>query len=273
MTAGGDGVEVSTFGRPALDEPTLYPGPTPEHSYLLLGDEVLRLVPAGDALGDWRVGDGRLDELLVRRGATAVESRTALLAYGSNASPPQLVRKFASLPDSAVPVVRARAFGLRLTFSAHINPLGYVPAAVRSAGPQDTLRTWLTFLDDEQLRIMDMTEPSYERVVLSYGSGRPVAELEAGELLEACALYRTRWGVLDLEACDDRGLIAQVALKAVLEAHCSALNPLFGPSEVVRPGRTLLAEIPEIAGLGLVTEDGLQDRITGGTAHYGRVRQ
>lgn len=268
--AAGEGVQVSTFGQPALDEPTLYPGPTPEHSYLLLGDEMLRLVPAGEGLGDWLVGVGetRLDDVLRRCGAAPGEGRTPVLAYGSNASPPQLVRKFSGLEGSAVPVVKACAFGLRLTFSAHINPLGYVPAAVRSAGPETTLRTWVTFLDDVQLRILDATEPSYDRVGLAFGDDRPVVRLESGELMKACALYRTKWGVLDLEASDDSGLITQVALKAVLEARCSVPVSLFGPFEVARPGRTLLADIPEIAELGMVVEDGLDDLIAGGAARY-----
>jgi hypothetical protein len=272
MAAGREGVEVSTFGQPALDEPTLYPGPTPEHSYLLLGNEVLRLVPTRGTLGGWLVGEARLDGVLSEAGAAPAEGRTAVLAYGSNASPPQLVRKFAALPHSAVPVVKALAFGLRLTFSAHINPLGYVPAALRSGGEESRLRTWVTFLDDEQLRILDATEPSYHRVVVAYGGDRPVVELESGELLKACALYRTRWGVLDLEACDDKGLITQLALKAALEAHSPALDSLFGPSEVIRPARTLFADISEISGLGLVTEDGLDDLIVAGSARYGRIR-
>jgi hypothetical protein len=262
--AAGEGVQVSTFGRPALDEPTLYPGPTPEHSYLLLGDEMLRLVPAGGGVGDWLVGETRLDDLLLRRVAAPRNGRTPVLAYGSNASPPQLVRKFAGLEASAVPVVKACVFGLRLTFSAHINRLGYIPAAVRSAGPETTLATWVAFLDDVHLQILDATEPSYDRVVFALGDDRPVARLESGELMTACALYRTKWGVLDLQACDDKGLITQAALKAVLEARCSMPVSLFGPSEGARPARTLLADIPGVTELGLVVEDGLDDLIAGG---------
>lgn len=268
MTA-RDGVEISAFGQPALDEPTLYPGPTPEHSYLLLGNELLRLVPAAGPLGEWPLGETRLDEMLLERGAAPAEGRTAVLAYGSNASPPQLVRKFAGLPESAVPVVKACAFGLRLTFSAHINPLGYVPAAVMSADDGTSLKTWVTFLDEDQLRMLDATEPSYERVVIARSGGRPVLELESGEQLHASALYRTRWGVLNLEACDERGLITQLALGA----QCSSLVSLFGRSEEVRPARTLLAEVPEIAKLGLVVEDGLEALIVGGTGRYGQVHR
>lgn len=272
MTA-GDGVEVSAFGQPALDEPTLYPGPTPEHSYLLLGDVVLRLAPAEGWLGEWRVEDTRLEDVLLEKGAAPPYARTAVLAYGSNASPPQLVRKFSGLADSAVPVVRASAFGLRLTFSAHINPLGYVPAAVRSADDQASpLQTWVTFLDEKQLRILDSTEPSYERVVIAPGSGRPVLELESGEQLTRCALYRTKRRVLDLQACDDLGLISQSALRELLEGHCGGpagpLAGLFGSPETAR-ALILLSDIPEIARLNLVVEDGLEDLVVGTSAVYG----
>jgi hypothetical protein len=275
MTAPGDRVEVSSFGQPALDEPTLYPGPTPEHSYLLLKDEVLPLRSAGRGLGDWLVGKGRLDDLLARVGAAPAAVRTVVLAYGSNASPPQLVRKFAGLPHAAVPVVKARAFGLRLTFSAHINPLGYVPAAVR-ADPQGRLQTWVTLLDDEQLAVLDATERSYDRVVID-GRGRPILEIESGERLPRCALYRTRRRVLDLQACDEAGLISQPALQLLLEAQCggsfAALAGLFGSSKVPRTAVALLADVPEIAKLGLVVDDGLEPLIGDGDAVYGPMSQ
>ncbi|HEX2148638.1 MAG TPA: hypothetical protein VHI31_00480 [Actinomycetota bacterium] len=46
---------------------------------------------------------------------------------------------------------------------------------------------------------------------------------------------------------------------------------LFTPSEVARSARTLLAEVPGFAELGLVVEDGLQDWVVGESAVYGRI--
>lgn len=269
-------MEASSLGIPALDEPSVYPGPTPDCSYLLHAQQVIPLEPAGRRLGSWRVAHEHrlsLDDLLRRLGASPVDRRTAVLAFGSNASPPQLARKFAGAPGSAIPVVKGWAYGLRLAFSAHINPVGYIPAAVRASGDLGArLPVWLTFLDHEQLAILDPTEPSYHRVTLAYGRG-PVAELESGELLEAAELYRTKWGVLDLEACDEVGLISQLALRALLEASCSAqpgpLAELFGPSSRARSKSIGLATVPGLAGLAAA--DGLEDLIAEGGAAYGRL--
>jgi hypothetical protein len=274
MRPGKQSVEVSTLGLPALDEPSVYPGPTPEHSYLLVGNQIFGLEPRPGGLGGWEASDRpgvTLDGLLARCSATPTVSRSAVLAFGSNASPPQLARKFAGVPGSAIPVVRGTVFGLRLAFSAHINRLGYIPAAVRSAGSGVRLPVWVTFLDGDQLGVMDPTEPSYDRVVLSNGDGRPVVELESGEQLAKVALYRTKWGVLDLEACDELGLISQLALRALLEAQYAAAASLFGKSGP-GTGPTVLAEIPGFTELGLVVADGLEDRVGPGDAVYGRSR-
>jgi hypothetical protein len=274
MRPGKQSVEVSTLGLPALDEPSVYPGPTPEHSYLLAGNEIFGLEPRPGGLDGWEASDRpgvTLDGLLARCSATPTVSRSAVLAFGSNASPPQLARKFAGVPGSAIPVVRGTVFGLRLAFSAHINRLGYIPAAVRSAGSGVRLPVWVTFLDGDQLGVMDPTEPSYDRVVLSNGDGRPVVELESGEQLAKVALYRTKWGVLDLEACDELGLISQLALRALLEAQYAAAASLFGKSGP-GTGPTVLAEIPGFTELGLVVADGLEDRVGPGDAVYGRSR-
>ncbi|HYN99068.1 MAG TPA: hypothetical protein VEU28_05290 [Actinomycetota bacterium] len=266
---------ASSLGRPALDEPVVYPGPTPDYSYLLLGDHILPLRASDTRLGRWKAVSEPgvcLDDLLSRSNATPTDDRTAVLAFGSNASPPQLARKFAGVPGSAIPVVRGWVYGLRLAFSAHLNRLGYIPAAVRAApSTEDKVPVWVTFPDDDQLKILDATEPAYNRVVLSYGPGRPVVELESGERLAAAALYRTRWGVLDLEACDELGLLTQLALKQLLEARCSEMVSLFASPQVAGSARTLLAEVPGFAELGLVVEDGLQEWVVGESAVYSRI--
>lgn len=268
-------MEASSLGIPALDEPSVYPGPTPDYSYLLAGTEMFQLAPVSGRLGEWRLAaepQVSLGRQLERAGAAPVDRRTAVLAFGSNASPPQLARKFTGVPGSAIPVVKGWVYGLRLAFSAHLNPVGYIPAAVRVSGDLGSrLPVWLTFLDDRQLRVMDPTEPSYNRVTLAYGKGKPVAELESGELLEAAELYRTRWGVLALDVSDDLGLISQLALRALLEAQHESFAGLFAPSRTRRPASLGLADVPGLTGLDLVAPDGLEQFLIGGAAVYGRL--
>ncbi len=281
--------EASSYGRPAKEVPQSYPGALPESSYLLLGDDVLPLELAkGRRVGRWRIrgatslwdssGPGLpLDDGLLRVNAAPVDQRTPVLAVGSNASPPQLVKKLGEFCDLAIPVVRACALGLRLCFSAHINPAGYIPASARSAADNRRLPVWVTFLDDDQLKIMDSTEPNYERVVLANREAGPVVELESGEELAACSVYRTRWGVLNLEASDgsDR-LIPQRALRRLIESRCmeaiGRAPDLPGFKEV--PPATLavlLYEVPEIARSNLIVEDGLDEMVFDVPASYGQI--
>ncbi|HEX2148974.1 MAG TPA: hypothetical protein VHI31_02195, partial [Actinomycetota bacterium] len=173
--------------------------------------------------------------------------------------------------DVAIPVVRAHVFGVRLAFSAHINPTGYIPAGVRVAEePDRPLRTWVTFLDDAQLRLMDSTEPSYLRVSLVHPSGRSILELESGEALQSCDVYRTRRSVLDLEASGPAGLISQADLRQLIATRCAAAA-LPETWSRTNGARVLLADVVEIASSGLVVGDGLEALIGKSTPHYGAI--
>ena len=256
----GDKRLALSFGRCPSEDPEGYPGRLSEGSYLLLGDSVLSLTP-GASIDGW----------LERADATPMERRSAVLAVGSNASPAQLMRKFAQVADLAIPVLRAWAVGVRPAFSAHINPAGYIPAAARLAVERSQrCRVWVTFLDDAQLAIMDLTEPSYDRVLLAHADGGPVVELDSGESLTACALYRTKRRVLDLEASgDDGALICQQALRQLITARCLAASgsapALFASAELLRsPASVLMADLVEISGSGLIVDDALDELIVEG---------
>lgn len=265
------------FGKPPGEAPHSYPGLLPDASYLLVDRRVVRLESQpGRRMDEWLVeatgaGSATLDQELRRVGAAVSDLRTPVLAVGSNASPAQLLNKFAGARNVAIPVVKAHVFGLRLAFSAHINPAGYIPAGVRVAEkPDRPLHTWVTFLDDEQLQLMDSTEPSYLRVSLVHPSGGSILELESGESLEACDVYRTRRSVLDLEASGAAGLISQADLRQLIETRCAAAAL---PSTWFRTSgaRVLLADFVEIASSGLVVGDGLEALIGKGTPHYGEI--
>lgn len=278
--------EASSYGKPPKEVPESYPGALPQTSYLLLGDEVLPLEFAkGRRLGRWRIRgttasrDSQdegvpLDDGLLRAKAVPVDVRTPVLAVGSNASPSQLVKKLAQFGDLDIPVVRASTLGLDLAFSAHINPAGYIPAAVRCAAGR-RLHVWVTLLDDDQLKAMDSTEPNYERVLIANPEGA-VVELESGEKLAACSVYRTRWGVLDLEASDADGLISQRALRRRIESRCleviDSAPTLPGFDEVPQATlAVLLSEVPEIARSKLVVDDGLDALVLTAPATYGQI--
>jgi hypothetical protein len=187
------------------------------------------------------------------------------LAVASNASPTQLVSKFSAPPtDLAIPVARAWVRGLELAFSGHVNRWGYIPAAVRAADSDVEVDMFVTFLDRDQLAVMDATEPNYERVILRHPEGERIVRLESGEELEACVLYRTRHGVLDIDATDDEGLVSQQELRRrikdrLVESAGRELDVLeiqrFADSDW---SDVVLADFPQISAANMIVADGLE---------------
>ena len=120
-----------------------------------------------------------------------------VVAYGSNAAPAQLAHKYRGGSVSPVlPVVRARVTGLAVAFSAHMAGYGAVPATVlAAAGTTSTVS--VTFVDTDQLELLDGTELGYRRVTVA-GVEHPLV-LEGGEVLDVYELYVSSHGVLTLD--------------------------------------------------------------------------
>lgn len=87
----------------------------------------------------------------------ATEGKVPVLASGSNAAPAQLARKYAALPDTAIPVTRARLRDFDSVFNAHIAAYGSVPATLFPS-PGTVLQTFITWLDEAALAVMHATE-------------------------------------------------------------------------------------------------------------------
>ncbi|TMM10845.1 MAG: hypothetical protein E6G00_06300 [Actinobacteria bacterium] len=137
-----------------------YPFTRPGASVVILGDRLLEvveldpddlassLVRQGDseiALGD-AAGDAGapLDEL------AAV--RTAVLAFGSNASPDTLRWKF---PDhvAVLPLLHGRASGVDVVYSAHMTVYGSIPGTLQTS-PGTTVEVYVALLTEAQLERM-----------------------------------------------------------------------------------------------------------------------
>jgi len=89
-----------------------------------------RAYPFGVPRGSFSVRGGR------REPPVALEpgDRTALLAFGANASPEALARKLAGTDAErdALPVVACALEGFDVVHSAHVSPYGSIPAALAS---------------------------------------------------------------------------------------------------------------------------------------------
>ncbi|MBT3170170.1 MAG: hypothetical protein HOM52_07510 [Rhodospirillaceae bacterium] len=133
-----------------------YPFSRPDHSYLFADGAVLALESPGVEY---------LDDALARKGAATMADRTAVLAYGANAAPARLQRKFeAEGPGAVFPVVKARLFDFDIVHACHYSSYGAVPATL-APSPGTVAEVALTYLDQDQLARMHETELSGRRYV------------------------------------------------------------------------------------------------------------
>ncbi len=153
--------------------PWLYPGHWPARSGTLTSE-------------GWFPGDLALAEIGLDGG------RVPVVATGSNASPGVVNARLRDHGVSqTVPFMRACVPGVVTAFAAHVSPRGYIAAApARRAGAEKSM--WISFLDAEQLAVVDATEgPDHVREHIS----DPVT-LPTGEILGGYDIYRSAWGLI-----------------------------------------------------------------------------
>jgi hypothetical protein len=158
-------LENNAARRDILDRARDYPYELEQNSYLLLGRRVLRL----DYFDREEVGRSRvlfdhmvltLQELVDRLGIepTGLSGpRTALLAFGSNASPWQLRRKFSTTRNAILPVLQAWLLDFDIVYSAHFSLYGAIPANIRSS-PGTKVSAFVTYFTDQQLKRLHESE-------------------------------------------------------------------------------------------------------------------
>ncbi len=210
-----------------------YPWSRPARSYLFTDGKV-------QLLSD--LAAGRRAEVLRRFTArSAGEARTPLLAFGSNASPAALRRKFGHFPDPEDRAVLVLAGGLHdfdIGASAQPTIYGSMPATL-FASPDTVLRAAVLWVTARQFTQLAWSE-------LSYGLGRLATRFEADEpehSLDSVIAFVSRFGAF----CPDREPVALAAIPAerrradalsqehVLSAAATlALGPDAGPESLVR---------------------------------------
>jgi hypothetical protein len=199
-----------------------YPFEAPRGSFVQRGTRALELDSSpGDLLGEDR--------------------RTALLAYGANASPRALAAKLgASTEREPLPALRASLLDLDVVYSAHVSPYGAVPATLRRS-PGTEAAAFVLLATAEQLELLCATEPNYGLASLECERCR----LEDGTELAGARAFLSRHGCL-------RAGGEAVALAAV-EARGRALPELAEPEvqalvrDRLEPGRELREFVAEAA--------------------------
>ena len=141
-----------------------YPFPRPGYSFLYVDGEALPLLSLGESLEEAEVEvDGcRVPAglYLRQRGIDEVAplgQRTPVLAYGANAAPERLRRKFAPIARAAFPVLQARLHDFDVVHAAHISSYGAVPATIEHS-PGTVCHIAITYLDERELARMHETE-------------------------------------------------------------------------------------------------------------------
>jgi hypothetical protein len=213
--------------------PLTYPGAPPSGpAVVVTATSTIELRPPASPPGEWSAVDDRtLDEVLRAAGAAPMAARSPVLAVGSNASPAQLRRKFRSLPNAAVPVIRAEVSGLRVGVSAHVSRAGYLPATP-VADPAASSPLFITWLNEAELAAMDTTEPNYSRDRLP---DMYIVQM-AGQQVRNCWIYVSVRGFLIDTAGHPRELTGQPELIASVLEQFPELADIAGrtPQEWVQ---------------------------------------
>lgn len=189
-----------------------YPGTPPAASGLLDGDRFVPRPPAD------------LVDL--------ARDRTLVVAVGSNASPAVMRRKLARHGvGGTVPLVAATMRGIAVGHSAHVSRPGFVAAAPYLAADAVT-PVYVTLLDADQMRCLDLTEPNYVRRRLA--GGRCALALDGGTTPAEFDLYDSRWGVLARPGAAVVPLGTQTALHALLQDRWPPYQQMHGPETDAR---------------------------------------
>ena len=134
--------------------------------------------------------------------------RTPVLAVGSNQAPDQLARKYAHRPGTEIPVTRAWLEDFDVCYATHVTRYGSIPSNLHAC-PGMRVRLSITWLDDEQLRIMHPTEiagENYAYVRLD----RLGLETAEGMRLDSAFAYLSMHGVTRIDG-EPLGLAAVAA--------------------------------------------------------------
>ncbi len=186
------------------DRAERYPYTIPSRSFVQLGDRVLELVSFDPAsvteslVRDESGPPAPLRTYLDRETSpSAGEDRWPVLAYGSNASPEVLERKFGDGGDVIVPMIRARLSDFDVVYSSHFSPYASIPATLqRSEGT--TVTTFVSYLTRSQLHALSETEPNYILASILEID----CELDFGGRLSELTTYLTRHGCLTIDGSE-----------------------------------------------------------------------
>jgi hypothetical protein len=153
-----------------------YPGERPAFSYVFVEGTPQELAEVHAPL----IGD---------------ERRTALLAYGANASPERLAWKLSHLDGpQEVPVLRCRLRDFDAGYSAHVSINGAISGTLM-ASPGTVMHAHALLVTGEQLEVISAIEFNYDLLRLEGVE----LELDGGSRRETVLAYASKHGALTVD--------------------------------------------------------------------------
>jgi len=154
------------------NKPLTYPGKRPNYSFMLYDKRIIPLSFRTESLSSGRIINLNINYFLESRRKAQLKDRFAVLGYGSNPVPSQLISKLGE--DTIVPVIKGFSTNVDVCYNL-ISSHGYAYAEILLNQPNVQTNFFVIFLDQEQLEIMNQSEQNYEllafpeRVIIETG--------------------------------------------------------------------------------------------------------
>jgi hypothetical protein len=204
-------IPVDRFEPAPLYQPRVYPGASPQESFLYLGNNIQLL---GDVL-DFQ----QLAETIAKLDCVSIAERQAVLCSGSNACPAQVRTKLSGIDgDLGVPFLLVELEGASPVFAAHVSSYGVIPATLDKV--PGSSRCHLAFFTASQLERVNATEGS--RYELSRLQGLRM-EWNGTELRDPPLAYLSTSGVLTFDGVPAR--LAEYDQDSLIERVLKELGP------------------------------------------------
>ncbi|WP_223700796.1 hypothetical protein [Sutcliffiella deserti] len=189
------------FDLSPYDQPNIYPGPRPNSSFLFwkgkahrmsglkglpLEQQSIYLSNTDHILGSLAFNsfeERKVEDFL---GGSSIKEKIPVVAYGSNVCLAQLRYKFSLRPSDSdfMLCVKGEITDSDIVYSSFLAPYGSLPAVIAPMKGAKT-EVWITFMDEDQLKLINATEKDYE---LREHTGKKLV-LNTGEVFDKVYAY------------------------------------------------------------------------------------
>jgi hypothetical protein len=200
--------ENKPFDISPYEHPDIYPGPRPHSSFLFwrgkahriegtkgmpLEQQCTHLSSVDHLLGSLAFNSMDVKKVEELFGEESIKTKVPVIAYGSNVCLAQLQYKFSLRPaeDDFMICMKGEMVDSDIVYAPFLAPYGALPAVIAPVTGAIT-EVWVTFMDLDQLKLINETEKGY---MLREHTGKKVV-LETGEVFEKVYAYYVNQALL-----------------------------------------------------------------------------